>query len=135
MNARNHIPDCSELVRGYQVYNQREYRGPIWFGALRLVRDSWGDSRRMPEGVGIIVRGWNRSYAGYDVDTLTATITSNLSCVGTFRDRDISSYSQDDKTVLLNLFEAFREALKRTRDNRRSPVFVGKALSPFAPSF
>jgi len=128
-----YIPDCLEFVQGYEIYNQNERLGPMWFDALRIVQDNWGDSRRMSEGVGIIIRGWNRFYARYDADALTATITSNLNTLSALRYRDISSYAQDDKTTLLHLFEAFQEALKRTRDNRKSPVSAGKALSLFAP--
>lgn len=135
MNRHNdiHIPDCPEFVQGYQIYNQKEHRGPMWFHARRTVQDNWGDSRRMSEGVGIIIRGWNRFYAGYDADALTTTITSNLNTLSALRYRDISSYGQDDKAAFLQLFEAFQEALKRTHDNRKSPVSVGKALSLFAP--
>ena len=136
-NRRNdiYLPDCSEFVQGYQIYNQKEHRGPIWFEALHIVQDNWGDSRRMSEGVGIIIRGWNRFYAGYDADALTATITSKLSTLADFRVRDISSYAQEDKKAVLEIFEAFQEALKRISDKRRSPVSVGKALSLFAPGF
>jgi len=137
MNRHNdmYLPDCSEFVQGYQIYNQKEHRGSIWFEALSIVQDNWGDSRRMSEGVGILIRGWNRFYAGYDSDALTATIKSSLSTLAGYRVRDISSYAQEDKSALLEIFEAFQEALKRTSDKRKSPVSVGKALSLFAPGF
>jgi hypothetical protein len=137
MNGHNdiYVPDCHEFVRGYQLYNERECRGPIWFEAFAIVRDHWGDSRLMSKGVGIIIRGWNRFYAGFDADALTTTIETNLNTLGSLCTRDINSYAPDDRTTLLLLFNAFQEALKRNRDNRISPVSVGKALSLFAPSF
>jgi hypothetical protein len=46
----------------------------MWFNALSIVQDNWGDPRQMSEGVGVIIRGWNRFYAGYDADALTTGI-------------------------------------------------------------
>lgn len=137
MNDQNNIyfPNCPEFVHGYQIYNQKERRGSTWFEAQSIVQGNWGDSRRMSEGVGIIIRGWNRFYSRYDADALAATIKSNLSALTILRSRDISTYVQADKTALLRLFEDFEEALKRISDKRKSPVSVGKALSLFAPGF
>jgi hypothetical protein len=111
MNGHNdiHVPDCPEFVRGYQIYNQRENHGPLWFVAQRIAQDNWSDSRRMSEVVGVIIRGWNRFFAGYDADALTTIVTSNLNTLSALRYRDISSYRLDDKSAILELFEAFGE--------------------------
>ena len=129
------VPDREEFVRGYRLYNEKECRGPIWFNALAIVQHHWGDSRLMSEGVGIIIKGWNRFYSGFDPDALTTSIEANLSTLSVLRTRDINSYIRDDEKILLPLFNIFQEALKRTSDNRISPVSARKALSLFAPSF
>jgi hypothetical protein len=137
MNENNdlYIPDCEEFVRGYVLYNQKERLGPIWFEALAIVQENWGNSSIMSKGVDKIIRGWNRFYAGFDAKALTSTIETNLSTLDGFRIRDIRSYVPDDRISLLQLFETFEEALKRTHDNRISTVSVGKALSLFSPRF
>jgi len=130
-----YLPPCSEFIEGYQIYNQKERRGPIWFDALRIVQDNWGNSHRMSEGVRLIINGWNRFYAGYDNEALADAINSGLGTLATFRHREITSFIEKDKAYLLEIFELFQEALKRTNDGRKSPVSVAKALSLFAPNF
>lgn len=137
LNGHNdmYLPDCPEFVRGYENYNQQERLGPMWFRARRVVQDNWGNPSRMSEGVRVIINGWNRFFAGYDDSSLTATVTSHLETLDSFRDRDISSFTQNDKAEVLKLFNAFQEALKRTRDGVVSPVSAAKALSLFASGF
>ncbi len=130
-----YLPPCSEFVKGYQIYNQKEHRGPIWFDAMRIVQNNWGNAHRMSEGVRLIINGWNRFYARYDDESLVSAIASSFRTLGNFRDREIISFVEEDKAEVLELFELFEDALKRTSDKRKSPVSVGKALSLFAPGF
>jgi len=87
----------------------------------------------MAEGVGRIIRGWNRFYSGYSADSLIATIGANIDLLSHLRSRDILSFTEDDHTVISKLFTDYLDALKRVDDGRKSPVSVAKALSLFAP--
>lgn len=42
-NIDFHIPDCIEFRRGYEAYNERERRGPVYFEALVMVQENWGN--------------------------------------------------------------------------------------------
>lgn len=137
MNGKSdlYIPSCKEFVRGYTLYIEREHLGPIWFEARDMVQDNWGNSHLMLSGVDKIIRGWNHFYARFDPEALITTIETNLNTLDGLRTRDIRTYGTNDLTSLHILFEAFQDALKRTSDNRISPVSTGKALSLFAPHF
>ena len=130
-----YLPTCAEFIEGFRIYNQKERRGPIWFDALRIVQDNWGNFDRMSEGVRLIINGWNRFYARYNDESLADAIKSTIRTLDNFRNREIASFKEKDKANLLEIFELFQDALKRTNDGRKSPVSVAKALSLFAPNF
>ena len=65
-----HIPDYDEFRRGYEVYNEREIKGQIYFEALAVVSQQWGAPYDMARGVRIIIRGWNYLYSNFDFDAL-----------------------------------------------------------------
>lgn len=130
-----HIPDCKEFCRGYKIYNKRERRGPIYFEALTIVQQNWGNPILMAQGIQRLIRAWNRFYANFDLNELSNCLNRNMTTLSNFRNRDISTLSDDDSETIRNLFIQFLDALKRTNDNRKSPVSVAKALSPIATHF
>lgn len=81
------------------------------------------------------MEGFGRFYAGYDDEALADAINSNLRTLDKFRTREITSFVKEDKANLFEIFERFQDALKRTNDERISPVSAAKALSLFAPHF
>ena len=130
-----HIPDCDEFRKGYEIYNKQENRGRIYFEALAVVSENWGNPEDMARGIGIIIRGWNYRYSNYDFDGLVSCINTNLAVLNDLRFKNIEALSDDDGGTIKDLFSRFNEALKRQRDGRRSPVSVAKALCLFAPNF
>jgi len=130
-----YIPDCEEFRRGYETYNERERRGPVYFEALAMVQENWGNSILMAHGIQRLIRSWNFLYANFDLDEISNCLNRNMLVLGNFRTRNISTLSDDDSEPIRNLFNQFLDALKRTIDNAKSPVSVAKALSLLAPHF
>ena len=130
-----HIPDCDEFRRGYEVYNERERRGFVYFEALSIVSENSENPLGMAQGVNRLIRSWNRFFANFDLNGLVNCIDRNLSVLDGYRARDIESLSDNDEDGIKDLFNEFLDALKRTSDNAKSPVSVAKALSLFAPNF
>ncbi|WP_261974675.1 hypothetical protein [Geobacter metallireducens] len=130
-----HIPERHEFCSGYEIYNQRERRGPIWFDALEVINKNWGNASEMERGVSRIIRGWNRFYARYDKNAVIASIDRNIDSLSNLRDRGIETLTTLDSELLTTLFNDFLSSLKRLNDNRKSPVSVAKTLSLFAPAF
>jgi hypothetical protein len=134
-DADFHIPDCDEFRRGYEVYNQRERRGPVYFEAIARITQSLGEPHGMAEGISILIRGWNYLFANFNFERLVDCIENNLTTINEFRNRNISSLSDINVDRVENLFNDFLDALQRSADNRKSPVSVAKALNPLAPDF
>src|ERR1017187_6230536 len=44
-----YIPSHDEFIDGINAYEQRERRGPVYFEALRLIRDGWAILERWPK--------------------------------------------------------------------------------------
>jgi len=130
-----HIPDYDEFRRGYEVYNERENKGKIYFEALAVVYQNWGTSYDMARGVRIIIRGWNYLYSNFNFDELVNCIERNLPTLNELKDKNIEALSENDGGTIKNVFNQFNETLKRESDNRKSPVSVAKALCLFAPNF
>lgn len=130
-----HIPDCEEFRRGYEIYNEREKRGFVYFEALSTVSENWGNPSGMAQGVNRLIRSWNRFFANFDLNGLANCIDRNLSILNRYRARDIESLSDGDENGIKNLFNQFLDALKRKSDSVKSPVSVGKSFILFAPDF
>lgn len=132
-----HIPDLEEFRRGYELFNGKGNQGidNIWFEALSIVQDNWGNPTDMTRGISRLIRSWNRFYAKFDLEAMSACIVRNLAILDEFRERDINSLSDADTFAIRNLFNDFLISLQRKPDNRKSPVSVAKALSLIAPNF
>lgn len=134
-NIDFHIPGFKEFRSGYTIYNEKEKRGPIYFETISYLLQNWGNPVGMANGLSILVRGWNRFYANFDLDRLAKCVETNLQTIDSFRNRDIKSLSNADTDEIKSLFYQFLDALQRQSDNRKSPVSVAKALNPLAPYF
>jgi hypothetical protein len=132
-----HIPDSEEFRRGYELFNEKGKQGidNIWFEALSIVQDNWGNPTDMTRGISRLIRSWNRFFANFDLETMSACIVRNQATLNEFRNRDIASLSETDTSAITNLFNDFLISLQRKSDNRKSPVSVAKALSLIAPNF
>jgi len=119
------------------LFNKRVPHGTnnIWFEALSIVQDNWGNPAEMTRGISRLIRAWNRFYANFDLEAMSGCIDRNLAVLNQFRNRNINSLSEVDIPPIRNLFNDFLVSLRRVRDNRKSPVSVAKALSLIAPNF
>jgi len=132
-----HVPDSEEFKRGYELFNQKGKQGIdiIWFEALSIVQDNWGNPTDMTRGISRLIRSWNRFYANFDLEAMSTCIVRNLAILNEFRSRDIGSLSEADTPAIKNLFNDFLISLQRKPDNRKSPVSVAKALTLISPNF
>jgi len=103
-NIDFHIPDSDEFRRGYEVYNERENKGRIYFEALAVVSENWGNSENMARGVDIIIRGWNFLYSNYDFNGLVSCINTNLPILNELRYKNIEALSEDKGDIIKDLF-------------------------------
>jgi hypothetical protein len=127
------VPDCDEFRRGYQAYNQYEKRGPFYFQALSSTQESWGNPRKMAEGVETIIRTWNRFYAHFSLEDLTECIKNNLHFLTEFKDKHIFEISENDNEQIKKVFKQFLIATQRENDQQQSAVSVAKAFAVLAP--
>jgi len=137
MDMDFNIPNCEEFRNGYKVFNERERPGVgrIWFDAVSIVSDNWGEPIKMANGINLIIRRWNRFYARFKFDNLVKCINDNLSILEDYRTRNIKTLSEADYDKIETLFNYFLDALKRQSDGRKSAVSVAKAFSVLAPDF
>ncbi len=132
-----HIPDLEEFRRGYELFNEKGKQGiiNIWFEALSIVQDNWGNPTDVTRGISRLIRSWNRFYANFGLEAMSACIVRNQATLNGFRNRHIASLSEADTSAIRDLFKDFLVSLQRKPDNRKSPVSVAKALSLVAPNF
>ncbi|MBI4680346.1 MAG: hypothetical protein HY753_03845 [Nitrospirae bacterium] len=135
MNALQ-IPDCDEFLRGVDEYERNEQRGYVYFQALNHIQQNWGNPEEMAQGIGLLLQSWHQGFyrfGNYDRNLLIECIERNLEIINKFRDRDISSLSNNDETEIKELFNQFLDALRG--GNRKSPVAVAKSLNLLTPKF
>ncbi len=129
------IPSKEEFCRGYEVYNQKERRGFVYFEALRTVEENWGNAELMAKGVQRLIRSLNRFYANFSLSDLTRLIGDNIEELNIYKDKHIFDLSETDDEPVCRLFGKLLQALRREADGRLSPVSVAKAFGVLAPNF
>jgi hypothetical protein len=74
----------------------------------------------MSNAVGLLLLNWNWGYYRYgkrdgplDFEKLEACLSKNCITINNFRDRDISTLSEEDDPVIRNLFNDFLETTIR----------------------
>jgi hypothetical protein len=128
----------SDLERGCRDFEMREPRDSMYRVSTFLVREGWGDPPRLVEALSVLLLVWNSSFyrfGGFGEQKLEDCLRRNESLIGSFRERDISSFSETDHKDVHKLFIALSDALKRANDGVESPVSVGKTLHLLAPKF
>ena len=134
-NPDFYIPTREEFCRGYEIYNEREKRGFVYFEALELVSEGWGNYQLMAKGIQRLIRSWNRFYSNFSFSDLVHCLENNIEILETYRNRDIINLSEDDDENVRELFKQMLKALRRERDGALSPVSVAKAFGILAPNF
>ena len=133
--------DIKEFIRGCHEFEKHEKRDAMYKMATFILSHFWGKHSEMADGLGVLLLTWNQAFYRYgtlDFDKLEKCIADNFSQIESFRKRDISSFSDADKSDIKALFLEFLEALQITVgkvSGRKSPVSVAKALYLLAPNF
>jgi len=130
------IPDCDEFLRGVNEYERKEQRGYVYFQALNHIQQNWSNPEEMARGIGLLLQSWHQSFyrfGNYDCNLLIRCIERNFKIINKFKDRDISSLSNNYEPKIKELFNQFLDALRG--GNRKSPVAVAKSLNLLAPKF
>jgi len=76
-----YIPSQDEFIDGIRAYEQKERRGPVYFEALQLIRDGWGDPGAMAEGIGHLLHSWHMGFyhfGMYDSGDLQGCISTHI---------------------------------------------------------
>lgn len=135
-----YIPNKNEVIRGCKEFEYHEKRDSMYKVSIFLLEHFWGNPKDMADGMGVLLLTWNQAFYRYgqlNYDLLESFLETNMSVIETFRQRKISSLSNDDETLIKKLFNELREALKieSPKGTRRSPVGVAKALHLLCPDF
>jgi len=104
-----------EFLRGCNEFEKREGRDAMYKVATFLVSHFWGKPADMTDGLGVLLLTWNQAFYRYgifDFEKLERCITDNFQKIENFRNRDISSLSNDDSSEIKDLFDRFFEALQ-----------------------
>jgi hypothetical protein len=136
-----HIPSEEEFIRGIETFERHEKRDAMYKVATFLVLQFWGKPSEMADGLGVLLLTWNQAfyrYGGFDFDKLEKCIEENLERLESFRERNITTLSENDEQDIERIFNEFMESLQIASGRRqgdKSPVAVAKALHLLAPNF
>lgn len=129
----------SDLKSGCQEYWNQEPRDAMYRVALDLVTEKWANAGDTADGLGVMLLTWNNAayrYETFDFDKLEEFLEANRTELESFRDRRIETFSPNaDSAPVKDMFGKTLEALATTKNKKRSPVGVAKALHLIAPNF
>ncbi|MDD3416592.1 MAG: hypothetical protein PHY47_21800 [Lachnospiraceae bacterium] len=139
------IPEENEFLNRCRMFQRDERRDLYYTVATAHVSDHLNDPASMANAVALLLLNWNwgyyrfgKRYGPLDFEKLEACISKNYIIINNFRDRDISTLSEEDDPVIRNLFNDFLEATMLVSEkikDRKSPVSVAKALHVLVPTF
>jgi hypothetical protein len=134
------IPVYEKFCEGYKKYEEYAGRDPFYQVATTYLLDHWGSFEHMADAVGILLLNWNKMFYRFgslDLEKLEKCITNNFVTINSFKDRDISTFSENDEQNIRKLFNDFLEAsmIDSEKKKAKSPVSVAKALHLLAPRF
>jgi len=134
-----YIPTESEFLGGIRLYDQRERRGPVYFEALRLIQEGWGDALAVADGIGRLLKSWHLNFyrfGMYAQDKLEDCLSENLAVLDAIHERSTASLGQEDEEMIRSLFGQFTTALRGGKHGQReSTVATAKAMHLLAPDF
>lgn len=135
-----YIPNENEFIEGCKEFKKHEKRDLMYKVATFLLKHFWGKPKDMADGLGVLLLTWNQAFYRYgelDYDDLENFLKRNMSIIESFKERDISSLSDDDEKLIKSLFNQLLDVLKieSKKGPRKSPVGVGKALHLLCPDF
>jgi hypothetical protein len=126
---------ANDLLRARETFEKNESRDLFYRVASELVDLTLRSERKisLAEALAVLLQTWNREYYRFrrfdaeHFDKLETLVKDTLTSTLTFRARSISSLSDSDRNLILNLFSEFENVLH--------PVGAVKALHLLAPSF
>jgi hypothetical protein len=129
-----------ELRKGCQAYWDQEPRDAMYRVAIDLVTERWAhDAGDVADGLGVILLTWNHAayrYDAFDFGKLEEFLRVNRPELDAFRKRSITSFQpNEDSQPIKAMFGKTMDALVTTKNKKRSPVGVAKALHIIAPQF
>jgi hypothetical protein len=136
------VPDISldDLERDCRAYEDGD-----WDSAYRIatthVDEGWSNPpnlRKVIDGLYVLLRIWNQQFYGpssFDEPALSQWLERNWMTIDGFRNRSISSLSEQDHEAIALTFGKLLHELRRASDGKQSPVSVAKALHLLAPKF
>ena len=126
----------NQLKRGSKAFVENEPRDAMYKVSTYLIKEFWGKPKDITDALGVLLLTWNQAfyrYASFDFEELEKCLSRNMAKIERYRDRDIFSYSLNDDSSIVKLFNEMLDALKTERG--KSPVAVAKALHLLAPNF
>lgn len=135
-DARFHIPDREEFLRGLGSFEENEKLGYVYTEAIDRISHNWGLFYEMAAGIKELLHSWHQyfySLGDFDFRQLLACIERNFKMIDGFKKRSITSITTADEGNIRHLFVEFNDALKGGK--RKSPVATAKALHLLAPHF
>lgn len=124
-----------DINRAHQIFLQNEPRDLFYRTAIYLIELSLNQNGNLTlaEAISVLLQTWNKSYYRFrKFDTnhfnqIEQLVQDNCAHVLNFRNRIISTLSQNDDVTISNIFNSFENIL--------GPVGSAKALHLLAPSF
>ena len=134
MNAVK-TPTPGELAKARKLYEENEPRDLFYRVVTELIELAHRQQTKisLSEALAVLLQTWNRGYYRYrkfdneHFKAIDDLMTNNLQVLATLRGRSLSSLSEADHPIVLQIYSAFESVLK--------PVGAAKALHLLAPLF
>lgn len=128
-------PTYEEIVRAHNLFLQNEPRDLFYRTAVYLIDLSLNQNGTLSiaEAISVLLQTWNKSYYRFrqfneeHYHQIENLLNNNLNIVLPFRDREISSFNDNEIELISNLFNSFENVL--------GPVGCAKSLHLLAPHF
>ena len=82
------IPTCNEFLNGVEAYERNEHRGNVYFQALNHIRQNWGNSEQMSQGIELLLQSWHQGFyrfGNFNRNLLIECVERNFETINTFR--------------------------------------------------
>jgi hypothetical protein len=128
-------PTFQEVIQAHSLFLQKEPRDLFYRTAIYLIELSINHNGALSiaEAISVLLQTWNKSYYRFrqfdqnhfnDIENL---LQNNLNIALQFRDREITSFSNNDNNTIYNIFNSF--------ENTLGPVGCAKSLHLLSPNF
>ncbi len=135
------FPSIPRFWKGVKEFRAHEKRDAMYRVATRLVNDYWGEHKEVADGLGVLLLTWNQAlyrYGIFDFEKLEKFLRKRHREIGSFRSRNILSWTEQDDLRVKALFDELLDVLAsigKESKLKRSPVAVTKALHILALDF